>query len=367
MVSKSILDKKLFLLDAFALIYRAYYAFIRTPRYNSKGLNTSAILGFTNTLLEVIEREKPTHIAVVFDPEGKTFRHEMYKQYKAQRPPMPEDIKKAIPYIKELLKGMQIPAISVDGFEADDVIGTLAKKAEKEGYTVYMMTPDKDYAQLVSENIFMYKPKRSGKDVEIMGIKEVLESFGIVNISQVIDILGLMGDSADNVPGCPGIGPKTATKLIAKYGNIQALYDNVNDLKGKQKESVVNNRELVELSRELVVIDTQVPNDFNIDTFRKNDYKKDILDPLFSELEFFMIAQRLFGEIAEKVELNDLNSVDNSIFKIDSKDLRDNLRADLCIQDDFVFHLQIPCTCLQLMPAFFPQKIYQDCRVLLHL
>lgn len=356
MVSKSILDKKLFLLDAFALIYRSYYAFIRTPRYNSKGLNTSAILGFTNTLLEILEQEKPTHIAVVFDPEGKTFRHEMYKEYKGQRPPMPEDIKKAIPYIKELLNGMQIPAISVDGFEADDVIGTLAKKAEKEGYTVYMMTPDKDYAQLVSENIFMYKPKRSGKDVEIMGIKEVLESFGIVKISQVIDILGLMGDSADNVPGCPGIGPKSATKLVAKYGDIKGLYDHVDELKGKQKENVINNKELVELSRELVVIETNVPNNIDISDFKNKEYKKDLLEPLFSELEFYMIAQKLFGEINEQEELNDLSTVDNQIFKIDSKELRDNLRADLCIQDEFAFYTHLssedPNTAIPLSMSF---------------
>ncbi len=341
MVSQSILSKKLFLLDAFALIYRAYYAFIRTPRYNSKGLNTSAVLGFTNTLLEVIEREKPTHIAVVFDPEGKTFRHDMYKEYKAQRPPMPEDIKKAIPYIKELLKGMQIPAISIDGYEADDVIGTLAKKAEQEGYTVYMMTPDKDYAQLVSNKIFMYKPKRSGKDVEIMGIKEVLESFGIEHVSQVIDILGLMGDSADNVPGCPGIGPKSATKLIAKYGDIQGLYNNVSDLKGKQKENVINNKEQVYLSRELVIIDTNVPNDVDISNLKRRDYKRDILEPLFSELEFYMIAEKMYGVIENTEELKDLETIDNSIFKIYTKELRDNLRADICIQNDFAFYTEL--------------------------
>ena len=179
MVSKAELDKKLFLLDAYALVYRAYYAFIKTPRYSSKGLNTSAILGFTNTLLEVLEQEKPTHIAVVFDPSGKTFRHDMFPNYKGQRPPTPEDIKLSIPYIKKLLKAMNIASISIEGFEADDVIGTLAKRAEKEGYSVYMMHPDKDYAQLVSENIYMYKPKKSGREVELMGIKEVLSAFGI--------------------------------------------------------------------------------------------------------------------------------------------------------------------------------------------
>jgi DNA polymerase-1 len=337
MVSKSILDKKLFLLDAYALIYRAYYALIKTPRYTSKGLNTSAILGFTNTLMEILEKEKPTHIAVVFDPSGKTFRHEMFPTYKGQRPPTPEDIKLSIPHIKNLLKCLNISDLCVDGFEADDLVGTLAKKAEKEGYTVYMMTPDKDYAQLVSDNIFMYKPKKAGKDVEIMGVPEVLASFGIERVDQVIDILGLMGDAADNVPGCPGVGPKSANILISKYGNIEGIYEHISELKGKQKENLENFKDQVELSRELVIINTQVPNDTEIANLKVKDINRDSLSELLTDLEFHMLAERILGSYTKKEELKSLETLEHQFFDMSDESLHADLRADLCIQDEFSF------------------------------
>ena len=223
-------QKKLFLLDAFALIYRSYFAFIRNPRYNSKGVNTSAMLGVTNTIVQVLEKENPEFIGVVFDVSAPTFRHEMFKEYKANREEMPEDLRKSIPYIKKIIEGFNIPIIEKPGFEADDVIGTLAKKAEEKGFTTYMMTPDKDYAQLVSDHILMFKPGKGGDDAEIWGLKEVQEKFGINTPDQVIDILGLMGDTADNIPGCPGIGPKTAEKLIAQFGSIDGIYQNIDQL-----------------------------------------------------------------------------------------------------------------------------------------
>ncbi|WP_319500004.1 5'-3' exonuclease H3TH domain-containing protein [uncultured Draconibacterium sp.] len=238
-------QQKLFLLDAFALIYRSYFAFIRNPRFNSKGVNTSAMLGVTNTIVQLMEKEDPEYLAVVFDVSAPTFRHEMYKEYKANRDEMPEDLRKSIPYIRKIIEAFNIPIIEKAGYEADDVIGTLAKKAEKEGFTTYMMTPDKDYAQLVSDQVFMYKPGKGGGDVEVWGLPEVQESFGIETADQVIDILGLMGDSADNIPGCPGIGPKTAQKLIADYGSIEELYKNTDKLKGKQKERIIENEEQV--------------------------------------------------------------------------------------------------------------------------
>jgi len=210
-------NKKLFLLDAYALIFRAYYAFIKNPRYNSKGLNTSAILGFTNTLYEILRKEKPTHIAVVFDPPTGNFRSEIFPEYKANRDATPEDIIKSVPHIKDVIKAFNIPIYEVPGFEADDTIGTLAKKAENAGFTTYMMTPDKDFGQLVSDNIFMYKPKRGGNDAEILGKKEICEKYGIENPVQVIDILAIWGDTADKVPGIPGVGEKTSMKLIQKY------------------------------------------------------------------------------------------------------------------------------------------------------
>ena len=234
------MEKKLFLLDAYALIYRAHFAFINNPRINSKGLNTSAIFGFCNSLLEVINNHEPTHLGVVFDPPGGSNREEIFTEYKANRQEMPEDIRKSIPYIFDILKAMNIPFKMENGFEADDLIGTLAKQAEKKGYKVFMMTPDKDFGQLVSENIFIYKPGRGGNPSEILGPKEVCAKFEVERPEQVIDILGLWGDAVDNIPGIPGIGEKTAKKLIGIYGSIENLLANTEDLKGKQKENVEN-------------------------------------------------------------------------------------------------------------------------------
>lgn len=292
----------LYLLDAFALIYRSYYAFINNPRITTTGINTSATFGFCNFLLELLEQEKPTHIAVVFDPEGPTFRHDMYSAYKAQRPPMPEDLKKSVPYIKRIIEGLGIKCVAVAGFEADDVIGTLAKKAEKENYTVYMITPDKDYAQLVSENIFMYKPGRSGNKSEVWGIPEVLDHFGIENVGQVVDILGLMGDSADNVPGCSGIGPKSAASLVYTYGNIDGIYSHIEELKGKQKENLLRCQPTVHLSRTLVTINHQVPTDLTVTDLQKEHIDTKILEPIFKELELFSLSKRLINTDKEEEE-----------------------------------------------------------------
>ena len=256
-------DKKLFLLDAYALIYRAYYALIRTPRINSKGMNTSAMFGFVNTLEDVLKKENPTHIAVCFDPAGPTFRHEQFEYYKAQREATPEDIRIAIPIIKEIIKAYNIPIIEKERYEADDVIGTLAKEAEKCGYTTYMMTPDKDYGQLVDEHTFIYRPKTMSAGFEILGVKEVKEKFGVENVSQVIDILGLMGDKVDNIPGCPGVGEKTAQKLIMEFGSIEGLLENTDKLKGKLKERVEENVQQIIDSKVLATIKTDVPIEFN--------------------------------------------------------------------------------------------------------
>jgi DNA polymerase-1 len=285
--------KKLFLLDAYALIYRSYFAFIRNPRYNSKGLNTSAIFGFITTLEQVLTTESPTHIAVAFDVHGDTFRHEMFKEYKANREKMPEDIRLAIPYIRELINAFNIPIIEMMGFEADDVIGTLAKKASSEGFVTYMMTPDKDYAQLVSSNVFMYKPAKSGAKPEVWGIDEVKQNFEINDPVQVIDILGLMGDTADNIPGCPGIGPKTAMKLIADYGSIDGVYKNIDQLKGKQKESLEAFREQVYLSQKLAVINQDVPVEIDFEQMRLTEANNDALLKLYKELEFRSLTNKI--------------------------------------------------------------------------
>ena len=244
-------DKKLFLVDAYALIFRAYYAFIKNPRINSKGMNTSAVFGFTNALLEVVRREQPTHLAVVFDPPGPTLRNEQFEDYKANRDETPEDIKLSVPWIVKILEGMRIPVLQAPGYEADDLIGCLAKRAEKEGFDVFMMTPDKDFAQLVSDKIRMYRPGRGGNPPTVWGPDEVRERYGLEDPAQVIDLLGLMGDSADNIPGVPGVGEKTAIKFLQAYGSMEGLYNNLDQLKGKMKEKVEANRELAFLSREL--------------------------------------------------------------------------------------------------------------------
>ena len=287
--------KRLFLLDAYALIYRAYYAFLRIPRTNSKGLNTGAIFGFVNTLEDVLKREKPTHIAVVFDPSGPTFRHEAFAAYKAQREATPEDIRKAIPVIKKIVEAYRIPVIQVAGFEADDVIGTLAQKAEKQGFEVFMMTPDKDYGQLVSEHIFIYKPKFGVSGFDTLGVPEILEKWGLDHVDQVIDLLGLMGDASDNIPGCPGVGEKTAVKLLKEFGSIDNLLKNSDQLKGALKIKVEENREQIEFSRFLATIKTDVPVELVESHLIMEEPNKDELVELFSELEFRNYLTKLLG------------------------------------------------------------------------
>jgi len=278
-------QKRVFLVDAFALIFRGYYAFIKNPRINSKGLDTSAIMGFMNSLLDVIKRERPDHLAVCFDKGGSVDRVEMFEDYKANRDETPEAIKLAIPYIQEILKAMHIPIMVKSGFEADDVIGTLAKQAEKEGYKTYMVTPDKDFAQLVSDNIFMYKP-RFGGGYDIWGVPEVLEKFGVTNPLQVIDFLGMMGDSADNIPGLPGVGEKTAKKFLAAYGSMENLFKNTHELKGKMKEKVEGAVELGLLSKQLATIMLDVPVTFNAKDFELDQPDIEKVTELFNELEF---------------------------------------------------------------------------------
>ncbi len=289
-------DKKLFLLDAFALIYRAYYAFIKNPRVNSKGQNTSAAFGFTNALLDVIKKENPTHIAVVFDSPGLTKRAEEFESYKAHREAMPEDIANMVEPIKEIVRAFNIPILISPGDEADDIIGTIAKKAEKEGFTTYMMTPDKDFAQLVSDHIFMYKPSRGKKPIEIWGVPEVLENFEVERPEQVIDILGLQGDTADNIPGIPGIGEKTAKSLIKEYGSVENLIANAEQLKGKQKENVINFAQQGLDSKRLATIDLDVDVAFDEASLVLEEPDKDKVKAIFTELEFNTMAKRVLGE-----------------------------------------------------------------------
>ena len=279
-------QKRLFLLDAYALIFRGYYAFIKNPRINSKGMDTSAIMGFMNALMDVIKREKPDHLAVAFDKGGSDYRYEMYKEYKAHRDETPEAIKIAVPYIQELLKAMHIPIIEKAGFEADDLIGTLAKQAEKENYQVFMVTPDKDFAQLVSENIFMYKPARMGNDIEIWGIPEVLAKFEIEHPEQVIDYLGMMGDSADNIPGFPGVGEVTAKKLLKEFGSMENLLENTDKLKGALKDKIEANAELGILSKKLARIMLDCPVTFDATDYELSKPDVEKTDALFMELEF---------------------------------------------------------------------------------
>lgn len=311
-MSKS--DKKLFLLDAFALIYRGYFALAANSKFNpinSKGIDTSAVLGFTNTLVEVLSKQKPTHIAVVFDTAAPTLRHEEFTDYKAGRDEVPDAIIVGLPYIKEIIKAFKIPVIESDGYEADDIIGTLAKKAEKAGFETYMMTPDKDFGQLVSDQIFIYKPGRFGNEAEVMGIPEVCEKFGVDRPEQVIDILGLMGDKVDNIPGIPGVGPKTASIWIKEYGSLENVLANVANLKGKIKEKVEQNIEQALLSKRLATIIIDVPVEFNEKDLILEDPDKDKIHELFSELEFRTLARRVLGtEIytAQKGEQTDLFS-----------------------------------------------------------
>jgi len=306
-------NKKLFLLDAYALIFRAYYAFINRPITNKEGMNTSAIFGFVNSLEDILRNENPTHLAVAFDPPYPTFRHQMYKEYKANRETTPEDIKNSVPYIKEILKAYRIKIVEKQGFEADDVIGTLSKKASKEGYSVYMMTPDKDYMQLVEDNIFMYKPGRGSTEKEVLGIEEVKQKFEVETPLQVIDILALWGDSSDNIPGAPGIGEKTAKTLIAKYMSVENLLNSTDELKGKQKENLVNYREQVEMSKKLVTIDIDVPLEEEIDDFILVEPNKEKLLELFEELDFRNLKKRILGE-SQSVKTKQPQAVQGSLF-----------------------------------------------------
>lgn len=309
-------QKRLFLLDAYALIFRGYYAFIKNPRINSKGLNTSAIMGFMNSLLEVIRKEKPNYLAVCFDKGGSQERFSIFPEYKANRDETPEAIRIAIPYIHKILDAMQIPIIEKEGYEADDIIGTLAKQAEQEGYTTFMVTPDKDYGQLVSENIFMYKPARGGKDIEIWGVEEVKQNFGVNSPEQVIDLLGMMGDAVDNIPGFPGVGEKTAQKLIQEFGSIENLLQNTDKLKGKLRENIENNAEKGLLSKRLARIILNVPVTFHKENFALSSPKMEEIIPIFEELEFRTMLgtlQKAFQQVnTSNTEYNLFNISENS-------------------------------------------------------
>ncbi len=337
---------KLFLLDAYALIYRSYYAFIKSPRINSKGLNTSAIFGFVNTLEEVLRKENPTHMAVAFDPAGPTFRHEAYEHYKAQRQETPEDIRKAVPIIKEIIDAYNIKRIEVPFYEADDVIGTIAKQAEKEGVQVFMMTPDKDYGQLTSENIFMYKPKFAGSGFDVLNANAIMEKYKLSSPLLMIDLLGLMGDASDNIPGCPGVGPKTAEKLITEYGTIENILEHTSEIKCSLKTKLEENKEQIIFSKFLATIKTDVPIEFNEDDFCRKEIDEEKLENIFTELEFRTLLNRvlkketkvaapkkegatqgfLFEEFAETVSeekkysnLTELRDIEHSYYLIENE------------------------------------------------
>lgn len=296
-------DKKLFLLDAYALIYRAHFAFTKTPRINSKGINTSVPFGFTNTLLEVLQKQRPTHIAVAFDTVAKTFRDEIYKEYKATRQETPEDIRYGIPICKDIIRGFNIPILEMDGYEADDIIGTIASQACRSGFEVFMMTPDKDFGQLVNECVFLYKPAYMGNAVDVLGPKEVCEKWDIENVDQVVDMLGLQGDSSDNIPGIPGFGPKTAATLLKQFGTVENIVANAASLKGKQKELVTQYGEQAILSKKLARIITDVPITFDEEALRYKGPDAEILKPIFNELEFKAISARAFGEVPAATEV----------------------------------------------------------------
>jgi DNA polymerase-1 len=315
-------QKRLFLLDAYALIFRGYYAFIKNPRINSKGMDTSAIMGFMNSLMDVIKREKPDHLAVAFDKGGSDYRFEMYQEYKAHRDETPEAIKIAVPYIQELLRAMHIPIVEKAGFEADDLIGTLAKQAEKEGFQVFMVTPDKDFAQLVSENIFMYKPARMGNDIEIWGIPEVLEKFEIERPDQVIDFLGMMGDAADNIPGLPGVGEKTAKKFLAEFGTLENLLANTHQLKGAIKDKIEANAELGILSKKLATILLDCPVTFDADDYELSKPDVEKTDALFQELEFRQMKTQ-FDKLYDSPPTPEGGAEEETVKKVVSKKTND--------------------------------------------
>ena len=323
-------NKKLFLLDAYALIFRAYYAFIHNPVKTSQGLNTSAIYGFINTLNDIIKNQNPSHIAVVFDPPSPTFRHKMYKEYKANREATPEDIRKSVPYIKKIISAYNIPILEVEGYEADDTIGTIAKKAESKGFKVYMMTSDKDFAQLVSDNIFIYKPGRGGTQAVIWNKEKVREEFMVESPEQVIEVLALWGDASDNIPGAPGIGEKTSKKLISKYGGIDEIFKNIEHFKGKQKESLIKYREQIELSRKLVEIPLDVPVDFDEEAMKSKDPDKDKLQEIFQELEFKSFLFRLNKGIEMPAKKEEIAAQGSLFYGPDTGiDKTDNLRKNI--------------------------------------
>ena len=313
-------NSKLFLLDAYALIYRAYYAFIKNPRINSKGFNTSAILGFVNTLEEVLKKENPTHIGVAFDPPGPTFRHEAFEQYKAQREETPEAIRLSVPIIKDIIKAYRIHILEVAGYEADDVIGTLATEAGNQGITTYMMTPDKDYGQLVTDHVFMYRPKYGDKEFEVMGVEQVKAKFDIQSPAQVIDMLGLMGDSSDNIPGCPGVGEKTAQKLIAEFGSIENLLEHTDQLKGALKTKVETNREMIIFSKFLATIKVDVPIRLDMNSLVREQADEDTLRKIFEELEFRTLMERIF-----KKESSPASPIAGTLFNQENGPVQGNL------------------------------------------
>ncbi len=289
-------QKRLFLLDAMALIYRAHFALIRSPRYTSAGACTSAVFGVANTVFDIINKQKPTHIVVAFDTQAPTFRHEEFPEYKAQRDALPEDIAAQFPMVEKLFDALNIATIRKDGFEADDLIGTIAQQAARQGIESFMVTPDKDFTQLVNDHINIYKPGRQGSDYELLGVPEVLAKWQIERIDQVVDILGLMGDASDNIPGVPGVGEKTAQKLIAKFDTIENLLQHTDELKGKQKERIEEHADQARLSKQLVTIKTDVPLEFNIEDFAWESFAEDKLKSLFMELEFEGLGKRLFGK-----------------------------------------------------------------------
>ncbi|MDC3223460.1 DNA polymerase I, partial [Mariniblastus sp.] len=289
-------EKKLYLLDAMALIYRAHFALIRSPRFTSSGVCTSAVFGVANTVFDIISKYEPTHLAVAFDTREPTFRHEAFPEYKAQRDALPEDIAIQFPWVDRLFEAMNITMIRKPGFEADDIIGTLSVEAEAAGFETFMVTPDKDYTQLVSDHVTMFKPGRQGGSPEMLGVQEVVEKWQIERVDQVVDILGLMGDASDNIPGVPGIGPKTAQKLIAKFGSMESLLENTDQLKGKQKERIEENKDQAILSKELVTICLDVPHDVVLDDLKWSGFDKAKLKELFGELEFDTLGKRMLGK-----------------------------------------------------------------------
>ena len=291
-----VMPKRLFLLDGMALVYRAHFAFIARPIVNSKNVNVSALFGFTNTLLDILKNQQPTHLAVAFDTAAPTPRHAAYPEYKATRESMPEELSAALPHVDRILEAFRVPALRCDGFEADDIIGTLARRAEKEGFQTFMVTPDKDFGQLVDANTFLYKPARQGDAVEILGVAEICARWGIQRPEQVIDVLALMGDASDNVPGVPGIGEKTAIKLIGEFGTVENLLSHTGDLKGRLKENLETKSDLARLSKQLVTILCDAPCPVDLDTLRVQSMDDEKLKNLLVEFEFNSIGRRLFGD-----------------------------------------------------------------------